>query len=116
MSATRTYTLEIEVEVKITSYGAPATEPTYSSGGEPPEGPEFEVESYTVGKVTATSRYENGKHSIALTEVHKSKIISDEPIQDWLMEAIDEAIIDQAAMDDWSPPDEGDYFEMERSP
>jgi hypothetical protein len=34
---------EVEYDFKITSYGCPATGPSYSSGGEPAEGPEFEI-------------------------------------------------------------------------
>ena len=35
---------EVEYEFKITAHGYPETGPTYYSGGEPAEGPEFELE------------------------------------------------------------------------
>lgn len=36
--------LIVEYEIKITSHGYPATGPTYSSGGEPGAGAEFDIE------------------------------------------------------------------------
>ena len=35
---------EVEYEFKITAHGCPATGPSYSCGGEPAQGPEFEIE------------------------------------------------------------------------
>jgi hypothetical protein len=35
--------VEVEVDYEITSFGYPATGPSYSSGGEPAEAPEFEI-------------------------------------------------------------------------
>jgi hypothetical protein len=35
--------VEVQVEFEITSWGAPATGPSYASGGEPAESPEVEI-------------------------------------------------------------------------
>lgn len=45
---TRTYRVGVEVAVRMTAKGYPATGPTYSSGGEPGAGPEFETEEIYV--------------------------------------------------------------------
>lgn len=36
---------KVEVKIKMTVRPYPATSPSYASGGEPPEGPEFEIVS-----------------------------------------------------------------------
>lgn len=37
-----------EIDYRVTSWGAPASGPSYSSGGEPAEPPEFEIDKITV--------------------------------------------------------------------
>jgi hypothetical protein len=71
------YDVHIEVEIKLTSRGYPATGPSYNSPGDPAESPEFEVGSFIV----------NGK-----------EIKDNFPA---IVDAIENAALDQAIEDNW---------------
>jgi hypothetical protein len=42
--------VDATVDYTVTYWGAPEQGPTYSCGGQPAEGPEFEINSITVGE------------------------------------------------------------------
>ena len=80
---TRTYYVEVVVEVTMTRKGRPATGPSYASGGEPAEGPEFETGDFYVSKAT----------------IKPSGVAS---FGSRVAEALEEAALEQAREDDWS--------------
>lgn len=102
---TRTYTMTLEVEVKITSYGSPGTGPNFHGPGDPPEGPEFEIETITIDG--------NAETVEALYKKHKEKLgpFAVSPGYDqFFADLVYDKILDKANEDTWDPAD-GDYEE-----
>jgi hypothetical protein len=101
-----TYTIEIAFEVKMTSKGSPARGPSYSSGGEPAEPPEFEIEHiYVDGNAVSVEE---------LYKIHKDKLPKNLPkefqpsFDQFFADMIYDKILDQAAEDDdWGDADDG---------
>ena len=98
----RTYTITMEFEVKMTSPGYPATGPSYSSGGEPAEPPEFDIE---------TCSFEGGGKSIeVLFKEHKAKYPqSTQDFEDFFAEQVFDKVQDLAHKDDWTEDDDLEY-------
>lgn len=108
---TRTYTITLEFDVKMTSKGSPARGPSFYSGGSAGSPPEFEIETISFEGV--------GPSFEALYAKYKAS--QPNPLPDWLKTiSYDEFLANQlydkvhelAAEDDWSddlddydPPD-----------
>lgn len=99
----RTYTVTLEVEVKMTSRGYPAIAPTFSSPGEPPEGPEFEIETISIdGNETVKEKYKKYKAALPPNGYVAS-------FDQFFADAIYDAVLDRAADDDWSDESYTEY-------
>ncbi len=101
---TRTYKVELEFEVKMTYAGAPASGPSYSSGGEPAEPPEFEIESISIvgDKETVEKLYKKYK------EERPNQLATPDSYDQFFADMIYNKVLDQAYEDNW---DESDYPE-----
>ena len=100
----RTYTVTLEFEVKMTSPGAPASGPSFSGPGEPAEPPELEIES--CGFEGA------GEYLETLYKKYKaekeSRNVPPDSFDQFFADKIYEKVHDQAYEDDWSE-DADDY-------
>lgn len=97
----KTYTIEIEVEVKMTHPGYPATGPSYSSGGEPGAGPEFEIGtiSFVGDKETVDAVYKKAKDEAVKRGIEPARF------DQYFADMIYDKALDKAAEDDWSDDD-----------
>lgn len=100
----RTYTLTMEVEIKMTSKGYPATGPSYSSGGEPAEPPEFEIESITINgnKKSVEELYAEYKTT------RPEQLSTPTSYDQFFADAFYDAALNKAYDDDWSDDIYGD--------
>lgn len=98
----KTYKIVLEFEVKATSYGLPATGPSYHSGGEPAEPPELEIEMCSIEGVNESieklyKKYREEKLSQGVAE---DKI---DRFDQFFADTIYDKVLDQAYQDDWEP-------------
>lgn len=117
MTETRTYTLEIEVEVKITSHGSPMIPASFSGPGEPPEPREFEIQTITITGDPETveamhKKFAAEKEKLGLKPYPHLPGHYDNYDQ-FLADQIYERIMDKANDDDWSDADDGDYYDRD---
>ena len=102
---TRTYKIELEFEVKMTYAGAPATGPSYSSGGEPAEPPEFEIENIGIAgdKEFIETLYKKYKAE------KEGRNLSPDSFDQFFADTVYEKVLDMAYEDVWELEDYSDY-------
>lgn len=100
----RTYTITLEFEVEMTSKGSPARGPSFSSGGEPAEPSEFEIETISfegAGQATFEYQYKEYKDKMP-------KGVPVESFDQFVANKLYDKVHELAAEDDWSDLDD-DY-------
>ena len=102
---TRTYKIELEFEVKMTYAGVPATGPSYSSGGEPAEPPEFEIEHCSIAGdpsfiESLYKKYKEDKKALGVVTI--------DSFDQFFADLIYDKVLDMAYEDTW---DSSDYPE-----
>lgn len=108
----KTYTVELTIEVKMTRPGYPGRGPDFNSPGEPPEPPEFEIKTITVDGKSVDLDYKTYK---AANEAKGLKVrpwagfgFYDDYDQ-FFANYIYNNVLDQAHEDDWN--DEYDDYD-----
>ena len=97
----KTYTVELTFEVKMTSPGHPGRGPSFSSPGDPPEPPEFEIETIFIdGMATSVEK---------LYAVYKANIKNPTSFDQFYADTIYCRVLDAAAEDAWD--DERDSYD-----
>ena len=102
---TRTYKIELEFEVKMTHAGAPATGPSYSSGGEPAEPPEFEIENICIAGDTEFIETLYKKYKAE----KKDRNLTPDSFDQFFADTVYEKVLDMVYADVWEPEDYSDY-------
>lgn len=106
---TRTYTVTLEFEVKMTHRGYPASGPSFSSAGEPIEPPEFEIESCGFegqGQSYFEFHYKGYKETKIVLGIAPKDVMS---FDQFFADQIYNKVLDMAHEDNWSDNDTSDY-------
>lgn len=106
----RTYTITLEFEVKMTSKGSPARGPSFSSGGEPAEPPEFEIETISFEGIGDSFEKQYKAFKAKFPNTLPTSLPS---FDQFFADAIYDKVHDLAAEDDWSDLDD-DYDPPDR--
>lgn len=101
----KTYTITLEFEVKMTSSGSPMIRPSLSQPGEPAEPPELEIDNIIVegdqkSIETLYKEYKTEKKDLGVVKIDSY----DQFFADYLYNKV----LDQAYNDDWTPDDDYD--------
>lgn len=102
---TKTYTVELTVEVKMASPGYPGRGPSFSSPGDPPEPPELVIDSITIDGKSVDREYKTYKTA---SEARGLKLHPwaglgfYDNYDQFFVNAIYNKVLDSAHEDDWS--------------